>query len=300
MDVKVFRTFLEVAKERHFGHAADNLYITQAAVSARIKQLESYFDAALFRRHRNNITLTSAGERLVPYAEMMVTTLQQAKFELALEEHKAYQLTLGGTPNVWDAFLQHGLSVVTDAFDGYGFIAESLSREHLQRKLHDRTLDMAFSFEPMKADEFHCEALTDLTLMLVSTEPRTIEEAFANHYIYIDWGEAFSRAHALRHPQVAVPYMRTSTGRIALDFILEKGGAAYLPASLAAPFIASGQLFAVSDVEPWPRPIYLSYRKNSAALEAIEQVRTLLKALPPATAYLLQQASEAAATHDES
>ena len=44
MDVKVFQTFLEVAKEKHFGRASENLYITQAAVSARIKQLEEYFD----------------------------------------------------------------------------------------------------------------------------------------------------------------------------------------------------------------------------------------------------------------
>ncbi len=47
MDVKVFRTFLELAKVRHFGRAAENLYLTQAAVSARIKQLENHFDAQL-------------------------------------------------------------------------------------------------------------------------------------------------------------------------------------------------------------------------------------------------------------
>ncbi|MGR5543027.1 LysR family transcriptional regulator, partial [Vibrio campbellii] len=61
MDVKVFRTFLEVARTKHFGKASENLYITQAAVSARIKQLENYFDTQLFTRDRNNIKLTSAG-----------------------------------------------------------------------------------------------------------------------------------------------------------------------------------------------------------------------------------------------
>ena len=80
MDVKVFRTFLEVARVRHFGRAAENLYLTQAAVSARIKQLEGYFDTQLFIRDRNNIKLTSSGERLIGYAEVMVSTLQQAKF----------------------------------------------------------------------------------------------------------------------------------------------------------------------------------------------------------------------------
>ncbi|MCQ6498157.1 LysR family transcriptional regulator, partial [Vibrio parahaemolyticus] len=39
MDVKVFRKFLELSNFRHFGRAVENLYITQAAVSASIKQL---------------------------------------------------------------------------------------------------------------------------------------------------------------------------------------------------------------------------------------------------------------------
>ncbi|WP_082880488.1 MULTISPECIES: LysR family transcriptional regulator [unclassified Oleiphilus] len=39
MDIELLRTFLEVKNTRHFGKAAENLYLTQAAVSARIKQL---------------------------------------------------------------------------------------------------------------------------------------------------------------------------------------------------------------------------------------------------------------------
>ena len=43
MDTRVFQTFIQVAQTKHFGHAAENLYITQAAVSARIKQLEEFY-----------------------------------------------------------------------------------------------------------------------------------------------------------------------------------------------------------------------------------------------------------------
>ncbi len=41
MDIQLLKTFLEVKATRHFGRAAENLYLTQAAVSARIKQLET-------------------------------------------------------------------------------------------------------------------------------------------------------------------------------------------------------------------------------------------------------------------
>ncbi|NIY84098.1 LysR family transcriptional regulator [Vibrio hepatarius] len=292
MDVKVFRTFLELANVRHFGRAAENLYITQAAVSARIKQLESYFDTQLFIRDRNNIKLTSAGERLIGYAEVMVSTLQQAKLELSLESGKALQLTLGGTPNVWDAYLQNCLSLVTDAFEGYGFMAEILSRESLNRSLQERTLDMAFAFDPIKADELNCKKVADVVLVLVSTHENELDQVFEDKYVYVDWGTKFASEHAERHPKVPAPYLRTSTARIALDFILEKGGSAYLPASLVEPFLASGQLYKVKEVADWCRPIYLSYRKASTSIEAIKQLEELVKTIDPVTAYSLQQMAD--------
>ena len=48
MDIRFLTTFIEVAKTRHFGKAAENLYLTQSAVSARIKLLEEYFHTTLF------------------------------------------------------------------------------------------------------------------------------------------------------------------------------------------------------------------------------------------------------------
>ncbi len=292
MDVKVFKTFLEVARTRHFGRAAENLYITQAAVSARIKQLESFFDSALFIRDRNSIKLTTSGERLVAYAEVMVNTLEQAKNELALANNKALQLTMAGTPNIWDAYLQHCLSRVTTAFSGYGFLAEALSREQLNRQLIERTLDMAFAFDPLKSDDLECKAVADLVLVLVSTELCSQDTALSQQYVYVDWGTRFSSEHAERHYRIPPPYLRTSTGRIALDFILEKGGSAYLPQSMVEPFLTTKQLYLGEGVEPWNRPIYLSYRKDSSSIEAIVKIQTLAKDVAPLTTYSLQQVSD--------
>ncbi|GAA5194763.1 LysR family transcriptional regulator [Ferrimonas gelatinilytica] len=289
MDVKVFRTFLAVARQRHFGKAAADLYITQAAVSARIKQLESFFDTQLFVRDRNAIKLTSAGERLIGYAEVMVETLAQAKLELALEGNKSIQLSIAGTPNIWDAYLQHCLSLITDAFEGFGFSAQSLGREQINAALLDRTLDLGLLFDPMKSDDLVCKVVAQLELVLVATEPATTEQALSAKYVYVDWGTRFASEHAVRHPRLPPPLLRTSTARIALDFILEKGGAAYLPLSLAQPLLDSGQLFAVADNELWQRPVYLSYRKGTSSLGTIERIERLISQTDPASAFTLQQ-----------
>lgn len=69
MDTEHLRTFLEVARTRHFGKAAENLFVTQSAVSARIKLLESTLGTELFTRKRNNLQLTAQGKRLLSHAE---------------------------------------------------------------------------------------------------------------------------------------------------------------------------------------------------------------------------------------
>ena len=74
MDIELLKTFLELSRTRHFGRAAENLFISQSAVSARIRQLEDSIGAPLFTRDRNNIQLTSAGERFLDlFDELFVT-----------------------------------------------------------------------------------------------------------------------------------------------------------------------------------------------------------------------------------
>lgn len=83
MDTELLKTFLEVSRTRHFGRAAEALYLTQSAVSFRIRQLENQLGVNLFTRHRNNIRLTTAGEKLLPYAETLMNTWQAARKEVA-------------------------------------------------------------------------------------------------------------------------------------------------------------------------------------------------------------------------
>ena len=271
MDIKVFKTFLEVTKTRHFGKAADNLCITQAAVSARIRQLEEFIDTSLFVRNRNNILLTLAGERLVPYAEVMVRTIQQAKTDIGLAENKIMQLTLSATHNIWDAYLQSCLTVITDAFEGYAFKTESLSLEQLHRAVMDKTLDIAVMFDPIQHDGLVVEKIADVELILVSTHKVSAKQALAEKYVYVDWGTRFALTHAELHRHSPPPFLHTSTGRIALDFILQKGGATYLPMTMVSAYLASEVLHAV-EAQSIHRSLYAAYRKKNSALSSIQKI----------------------------
>ena len=108
MDTVLLKTFLEVKKTRHFGKAAENLYLTQAAVSARIKQLENYIGTPLFTRYRNNLQLTEVGERFTVHAETILIAWDRALAESQLRDEQKKVLSIAGSSGLWDFLLQDG------------------------------------------------------------------------------------------------------------------------------------------------------------------------------------------------
>ncbi len=101
MDIVLLQTFLEIARTRHFGKAAEHLCVTQSAVSARIKLLESTLGVSLFSRRRNDIQLTPAGHGMARYAETIVRSWTRARQELALNGGLRHSLAVGCQLDLW-------------------------------------------------------------------------------------------------------------------------------------------------------------------------------------------------------
>ncbi|MFF4655165.1 LysR family transcriptional regulator [Streptomyces sp. NPDC001381] len=68
VDPRLLRAFLAVAEELHFTRAAARLYVAQQALSRDVRRLERELGVELFVRTTRQVTLTSDGERLVPFA----------------------------------------------------------------------------------------------------------------------------------------------------------------------------------------------------------------------------------------
>jgi DNA-binding transcriptional LysR family regulator len=282
MDIELIKTFLEVKDCRHFGKAADNLYLTQAAVSTRIRQLERYFGVSLFQRSRNNIQLTIAGERLVPHAQSLLNTLRMAKQEVALASEQVTQISIAGTPNTWDIYIHDAISKIYTEQPHISLIAEISSREQLTRQLLERTLDVAILFDPPKVEELKIEPLHMLKLIPVTTFQNNITTpSDVKRYIMIDWGTSFINWHAKEVKGISIPAIRTSTARIALDLMLQCGGSAYLPDMLAKPFIEKGTLFNMSALPSFDRELFSAFHKDNENEERIISIKKLLKTNEP-------------------
>lgn len=273
MDTELLKTFMEVSRTRHFGRAAENLYLTQSAVSFRVRQLEGLLGVELFSRQRNNIQLTSAGEKLMPLAESTVLLEQRIRQEVAMADGKYQQMSLGATPNLWDAFLQQQLSLLMSRSSGIALNAMAHSSGNLVRQIIERTLDLAFVFDAPKVDELTTREVMDIPLYLVATSPcDNWQAALEGDYVLVDWGTSFQIQHAQEFKGARPPVLQTNTGRIALECILSNGGAAYLPASLIRPYLNDGQLYIVPHAPVISRTVYASFHASSGREELIERV----------------------------
>lgn len=278
MNTELLRTFLEVSKTRHFGQAAENLYLTQSAVSFRIKQLEDIVGIALFTRERNNILLTSSGERLLPHAENILASWQMALQDVAVSETQDIQLALGGTSNLWDTFLQSLLPKLPKKLPGLYLRTDINSPQQLIRALLAGRLDLIVVLDPPQVAELETVEIGKIELVFVCSEAnKTLDDMDQVGHIFVDWGMAFNFQQAKLIQMPVAPILHTAQSHIALEFLLNHGGMALLPKAQITPYLETGKLFRVTTTESVSRNVYAAFALSSRRSEDLRSIVNLLK-----------------------
>ncbi|MBF0381304.1 MAG: LysR family transcriptional regulator [Magnetococcales bacterium] len=280
MDIDLLRTFLEVHRTRHFGRASHNLFITQSAISTRIKQLEEIVGVRLFTRKRNDIQLTPAGQRFLKGAESLISLWEETKKSVVLDESNTPILTIGAQPSLWDSYLPLWVETLRSDFSHLAIHCETHGSEALIQGLRARTLDVGFMFEPPKVKELLVKEVKSVELVMVSTKDgikaqEAVTEGYIN-YIMMDWGLAFSIEHSRWFPELPSPFLHLDRGRMAYTFLKKFGGASYLARTMVENDLESGKLHLVEDAVPFKRMAYAVYTTKSDNLEIIDQALNYL------------------------
>lgn len=274
MDIDALKTFIEVNRTRHFGQAADNLYLSQSAVSARIRLLEEEVGIPLFTRQRNNIELTPAGKKLLNYAENILVTWHRAKQEIGASEEKRIPITIGCMPSLWEILLHDLVRYLHKSLPTLVMHTESQNYDVLQRRVKEGTIDVAFCFDYPQMPDLEVVEVMNVPLVMVSSKPKLeLSQALSSEYILVDWGSAFASAHAKNFPSMPTPIMRVSIGRMAKDLLLSQGGTAYLAEPMIRQEIDGKKLHKVKDAPVLNRSAYIAYAPDNDKIETIAHMR---------------------------
>ena len=263
MYIDHIKTFLEVASNGSFQLAAEKLFVTQSTVSARIKALEESLNRPLFIRKRNGIEMTSGGQRFHPHALTVVQAWARARQEVALPEAFSSMVNLGIQLNHWEHLAapwlvwmeQHSPNSATQIVAEYS--------DSLMRQVRHGVLELAVLYQPQRYPGIIIEPLLVESLILVSTEARSLSTAQVPGYIFVDWGESFREQHSLAFPDAPTHRLNVGLGAVALNHILKRGGSGYFLENMVKELISDQTLHIVKDAPVIERPLFLVYQEQA-------------------------------------
>lgn len=145
MDTNTLQAFIAVAEQASFSKAADALFLTQSAISKRIALLEDQLSTKLFDRIGRTITLTEAGNALLPRARRMLLELEDARRSISnlsgeisgtLSIAASHHISIHRLPPVLRQFANDCPEVVLDIrFDESELAYDSVIRGRLELAL---------------------------------------------------------------------------------------------------------------------------------------------------------------------
>lgn len=154
MQLQQLAYFVAVAETRHFTHAAERMRVAQPSLSKQIKTLETDLGAPLFSRARGNVTLTAAGEALLPLARRMLADADTARREVAeLAGLRRGRVRLGATPSLCAGLLADALARFHHDYPGVEIQVEEGGSRDLVRALARGQLDLSLIILPLQSDD---------------------------------------------------------------------------------------------------------------------------------------------------
>ncbi len=149
VDISLYKVFCTVAREKSITKAAENLYISQSAVTQSIKKLENQIGDKLFARHKSGVTLTEAGKTLFLYLDDSIEKISNAynyfsKY-LQLEEG---ELRIGGGNALMSAIILSPLKEFCKLHPKINVLLTNEKTDSLIEMMLNGKLDVVVHFIP--------------------------------------------------------------------------------------------------------------------------------------------------------
>ncbi|MER7398625.1 LysR substrate-binding domain-containing protein [Streptomyces sp. NPDC000151] len=297
MQLQQLRYFAAVADTRHFTRAAEQEHVAQPSLSQQIRSLERELGAELFHRARGHITLTDAGETLLPFARRILADADTARREVQeVAGLRRGRLRLGAPPSLCASVVPDVLRAFHDRYPGVDLQVHESGSQDLVRVLAAGELDLALVITPLPVQ---APALTTAELLreeLVVVSAPDAPPPVRRKYLRVDDLRdhplvMFRRGYDLREFTVAAcraagfePVFTVEGGEMdaVLGFVRAGLGSAVVPSMVAERAGLRSTPFAAPGLH---RNISVAHRADVSPPRAARELqRILVRHLAPGTA----------------
>ena len=168
LTLRQLKVFESVARHLNYTRAAEELFLTQPAVSMQIKQLEASLGVALFEQLGKRIHLTEAGQEVLTYARSINQQLDE--LEDVLNRIKGLsggrlRISVATTANY---FIPTLLGTFSRQYPDVTVTLDVTNRETLLRQLNENIVDLVIMGQPPAGADVEAEAFMDNPLVIVA------------------------------------------------------------------------------------------------------------------------------------
>lgn len=142
MTLNELKYIVAVARERHFGRAAEACFVSQPTLSVAVKKLEKELGVSLFERRQGDVSLTAAGEQVVAQAQRVLEEAGVIKELAQLGKNQlSVPLHIGAIYTIGPYLFPHLIPTLTEFAPEMPLVIEENYTAELTEKLRQGELD---------------------------------------------------------------------------------------------------------------------------------------------------------------
>ena len=286
--LELYRVFHEVSRSGSVSGAADELFVTQPAVSQSIRNLESLLDLRLFHRLPRGMALTRAGERLHGYVEKALGLIDAAEREVErVAELESGELYLAAGDSICRHHLLPHLEVFRSIYPGIHVRITNRTSDATAELVRSGRVDLGLVNTPCETSGVEVEPICLIHDCFVSgreksvNEPLSWRELCERPLLMLETGTATRRYIESEFSNKGIdiqPEIELGSIDLLAQFAISKFGIAAVVREYVSELIDRNELSEVV-IEPAlrPRSIGVAYRSgiplSPAAGRLFEQIR---------------------------
>jgi len=175
LEIDQLNHFIKVAEHRNFTRAAEDVGLSQSALSRSIARLEEELGQPVFDRQSRCVVLNDVGQRLLIRARQILTLVDEARAEIG-DDGRTGRIRIGAIPTIAPFLLPSLLTRCGESFPGASIVVQEDTTDALVKSLAAGTIDLAVLALPLEVKYLDVDELFEEELWVVMPVGHPLEK----------------------------------------------------------------------------------------------------------------------------